>query len=79
MWLQELLADMEMKQQELTVVYEDNQCCIKLSMTERCNARTRHMDAKYHLLQDQQEHGVLDLQYCPIEEMIAHMLTKPLC
>ncbi|XP_040198473.1 secreted RxLR effector protein 161-like [Rana temporaria] len=77
-WLRQLLEDLDQIQKESTPIYEDNQGCIALAQTERINPRTKHIDVRYHFLRDLQEQGQMDLQYCPTEEMLADILTKPL-
>ena len=77
-WLRQFLEDLDQIQKESTPIYEDNQGCIALAQTERINPRTKHIDVRYHFLRDLQEQGQMDLRYCPTEEMLADILTKPL-
>ena len=35
-----------------TVLYKDNQGCIKLASSEIINTRTKHVDIKYHHVRD---------------------------
>ena len=40
--------------------------------------RTKHIDIKFHYVQEALEDGIIDLIYCPTEQMIADILKKPL-
>ena len=59
-------------------MYEDNQGCIKLATSERINARTKHIDIRHHHLRDLVENGIIELEYCETDKMIADAMTKPL-
>lgn len=77
-WLMQLLSDLGMPQEGPIKIYEDNQGCLALAQTERVNPRTKHIDVKHHFLRDLQEQGLIELNYCPTEDMTADILTKPL-
>ena len=78
LWLRELLTEMNLQVCDPVIVWEDNQGCIKLVESEKFGARTKHIAVCHFLLRDLQEKGVLRLQYCPSEEMLADIFTKPL-
>ena len=40
--------------------------------------RTKHIDINYHFIRDKIIKKQLILDYCPTEEMLADLLTKPL-
>ena len=42
------------------------------------HARTKHIDIKFHFIQDKIKNCEIKLEYCPSEDVIADMLTKPL-
>ena len=77
-WLRHLLGDLGLKQKSPTTIFEDNQSCIKLIEMESMSQRSKHIDIKYHHIQDEQKKANIKLQYIPSEENIADMLTKPL-
>jgi hypothetical protein len=37
-----------------------------------------HVDVRYHFVRDYVENGAIRLEYCPMKEMMADALTKPL-
>lgn len=79
LWLRQLVKDMGIPANGPTTVYKDNQGCIRLIESDRCGARTKHIDVCHHLLRDLRTKEVITLQYCPTSDMLADILTKPLC
>ena len=77
-WVRKLLEDFEMLQEEPVIVYEDNQSCIKLVDNEKISRRTKHVDTRYHFINDLKNRKILDIKYCPTEDMEADIFTKPL-
>ena len=77
-FLRQLLESMGVKQSEPTMIFEDNQACIALSKNSLVNARSKHIDIKYHFNREKVESGEVVLKYCPSAEMIADVMTKPL-
>ena len=65
-------------QEEPTIIKEDNQGAIALSKNPKYHPRTKHIDIKYHFIRDKIVKKELILDYCPTEEMLADLLTKPL-
>ena len=42
------------------------------------HARTKYIDVQYHFIRKCVEMGKVKLVYCPTEEIVADVLTKPL-
>ena len=63
---------------EPTVIFEDNQGAIAIAKNPVSHSRTKHIDIKYHYVREAVQSGIVNLKYCPTEEMIADILTKPL-
>ena len=42
------------------------------------NKRTKHIDIKYFWVREQVELGEITMVYCPTEDMLADIMTKPL-
>ena len=40
--------------------------------------RTKHIDIRYHFIREAIQDQVIEVCYCPSEDMIADLLTKPL-
>jgi len=60
------------------VIYEDNQGCIELVRDSKFSYKTKHIDTKYKHIRDLVQNGDILCEYCPTEEMVADLLTKPL-
>lgn len=77
-WLRGLLDELDEKQVQATTVYEDNRSCLDFVALDHQKKRSKHIDIRYHYTRDVCATGVIDLQYCTSEDMIADILTKPL-
>lgn len=77
-WLRRLLNEFDIDMKTPTVIYEDNQSCLKFSEEERLSNRTKHIDTKRYFIRDHVKKGEISCLYCPSEDMIADLLTKPL-
>ena len=73
-WLQKLSMELKMPSKPITLL-EDNQGAIALTIA---HSRTKHIDIRFHSVREAQQDGVIDIQYCPTEEMVADVLTKPI-
>ena len=63
---------------EATSVYCDNQSCIKLSENPVFHDRLKHIDIICHFIRDRVQRGAVQLQYVPIGDQVADVLTKAL-
>jgi hypothetical protein len=61
-----------------TTIQCDNQSAIKLATSDNYHARTRHLDQRYQFIRDLINKSVIELRYCPTEDMVADILTKAL-
>lgn len=77
-WLRQLLRDFNVDMKTPTVIYEDNQSCLKFIEEERLSNRTKHIDIKRHFIRHHIKKGDISCSYCPSGNMIADLLTKPL-
>src|SRR6218665_294510 len=72
LWMRRLLEELDQEVVKQTVLFEDNQSCIKLLQNEKSSHRTKHF------VRDLYKSKELDVKYCPSERMIDDLLTKPL-
>lgn len=77
-WLRQILADLRQPINSATTIYEDNQSCLNLIQEEKLSNRTKHIDVRAHFVKDHIDKGDVICEYCPTEEMLADMLTKPI-
>ena len=62
------------------VIYQDNKSAILLEKNGKRSAgkRTRAMNIHYFMIMDQINKGIITLEYCPTDNMIADYMTKGL-
>ncbi len=63
-----------------SVVHQDNQSAMLLETNGKRSSgkRTRHMNIRYFFVADVQERKQITTEYCPTDEMIGDIFTKPL-
>lgn len=76
LYLQQLLQNIDGLKYEAKV-YEDNQGAIALAKNPVYRQRCKHVDIKYHFVRSAIEDGRISLEYCPTDDMVADILTKP--
>lgn len=77
MYLTQLLNGMDNRDYSCTKIHGDNQGAIALSKNPVNRQRSKHIDVKYHFIRDALIEGKIDIVYCPSEDMVADILTKP--
>jgi hypothetical protein len=77
-WLRQVMSDIDLKQRNPTIIYEDNQGCIALSKNAVKHQRTKHIDIVHHFVRERTQRNELKLLYLPTKLMIADPLTKAL-
>ena len=77
-WMRQLTADLKCESTGPLVIFEDNQAAISMSKNPQFHGRAKHVDIKYHFIRENVKSGVVQLKYCPTEDMIADILTKGL-
>lgn len=77
-YLRQILADLGFKQEEPTILYEDNEGCIAFSQNPGNRERTRHIDIRYHNLRGRVADGTVRLVPCATGNMVADIFTKAL-
>lgn len=76
-YLGQLLKGIDNYQYAQTKVFEDNQGTIALAKNPVNRQRCKHIDIKYHFIREIVNSGKILLEYCPTEQMIADIMTKP--
>ena len=77
LYLSQLLSGMDNGEYSRTKIYGDNQGAIALSKNPVNRQRSKHIDVKYHFSRTTLSEGKIDIIYCPSEDMVADILTKP--
>jgi hypothetical protein len=63
-----------------TKIYQDNQSAMLMERNGKRSStkRTRHINIRYFFITDCIKEGGIDVEYCPTEQMITDIFTKPL-
>ncbi|RVW18690.1 Retrovirus-related Pol polyprotein from transposon TNT 1-94 [Vitis vinifera] len=77
-WLRRILKSLNQVQTSPTVIYCDNVSAIKLSKNPVMHGRSKHIDVRFHFLQNLIKDEVVELLQCSTHEQIADIMTKPL-
>jgi hypothetical protein len=77
-WLRKLIFGLFDQVPDSTIIYCDNQSCIRLSEHPVFHERSKHIEIKYYFIGDKLREGEVKLQYIPTNEQTTNILTKPL-
>jgi hypothetical protein len=61
-----------------TLIYCDNQSCIKISENPFFHDQSKYIEIRYHFIRDYVQRGVVELQYISTGEQFEDILTKAL-
>ena len=75
-WMWKILVGLFDQRMDPTVIYYDNQSCIKLSENLVFHDRSKHIDIWYHHLRDCAQRRIMLLKYIPTEKQDANILKK---
>jgi hypothetical protein len=76
-WFQVLLTDVGMSPHGPIKIETDNKSNVDSTIVPRLKFANRHLTAMYFYLPECIERGIVDISFCPTEDMIADLLTKP--
>ncbi|GMF40644.1 unnamed protein product [Phytophthora fragariaefolia] len=77
MWTHNLFEELGLRRSK-TTLYDDNQAAIAVIKANTGDFKVKGVDLKYHKVRDYFERGEFDLEYCPSEDDVADIFTKPL-
>ena len=77
-WLRKLMSGLFQERLETTVIYCDNQSCLKLTENPVFHDISKHIEMKYHFIRDMVQRRTIKLQCIHTDEQITYILTKPL-
>lgn len=77
MYLTQLLNGMDNSVYTSTTIFGDNQGAIALSRNPVHRSRSKDIDVKYHLIRDALNEERIFIEYCPTEDMVSDIFTKP--
>ena len=77
-WMRKILVGLFGSHLDPTVIYCDNQSCIKISVNLVFHDRSKNIDIRYHHIRDCVQRRIMLLSYIPTEDRDADILTKAL-
>jgi hypothetical protein len=78
LWLQKILHDLHIEEEEPTEISVDNQVAIAISHNPVFHEKTKHFNIKLYFLREVQKNGDVKLIYCKSEDQLSYLFTKPL-
>jgi hypothetical protein len=76
--LYKLVSELFNQVLDSTVIYCDNQSCVKILENPMFHDKLKHIEIKYYFLHDKVHRGEAVLQYIATDEQTTDILTKPL-
>ncbi|KAK4325723.1 hypothetical protein Pmani_003666 [Petrolisthes manimaculis] len=77
-WLRKLAVDIQIDCKGPLLLYEDNKSTIAMSKNPQFHGKTKHIDIKFHYVREKCIENVIQLVYCPTNDMVADIFTKGL-
>nr|KAE8936552.1 hypothetical protein PF009_g13517 [Phytophthora fragariae] len=77
-WMRRLLKDIGAEQVGATVIYEVNQGAMGLAKNVGYQARTNHIDIRYHFIRDKVVSNEVEPEYVDAKNQLADFMTKGL-
>ena len=77
-WMRKMLRSLCQELVKGTVIFCENSSAIAFSKNYVFHKRTKHIDTKFHFIQELVNNGEIVLQHCRIEDQFVDILTKPL-
>ena len=77
-WLRKMLVGLFGQRLKPTVIYCDNQSCIKLTENLVFHDRSKHIEIGYRFIRDCVQRGAMKLEYVTTDEQVVDILTKSL-
>ena len=77
-WMIKILVGLFGSHLDPTMIHCDNQSCIKISINLVFHDISKHIDIRYHHIIDCVQRKIMLLQYIPMKDQDANILTKAL-
>jgi hypothetical protein len=77
-WLRRVSHDLGISQAKATSLFIDSHSTIKLAKNSVFHLKTKHVDTKYHHIKSLIAKDVIKPIYCPSNDQIFDIFTKPL-
>jgi len=73
-----VLSELKIQVRKPIILQLDNKSAINLAKNPVLHGRSKHIEARFHFLREQVNHGKLEVKHCPSESQLADILTKGL-
>lgn len=78
LFIRKFLKDI-IKESIVITIHNDNQSALKLCKNSLYHSRTKHIDVRHHFIRKYVSDKIVILKYLCTNDMLADILTKPLC
>lgn len=78
LWYKLLLTCLGKESLKPIIIHQDNKSTVIMASSGGTFRRSKHLFGKYGFIQENITAGHIALKYCPSDQMLADMLTKPL-
>jgi hypothetical protein len=78
LWLRSIIQELQFSLPLLTHISINNQGTISFAENSSFRARLKHIDIRYHFIQEKLTSHKVSVSYCPTAENTADVFTKPL-
>ena len=79
LWARYVMKELGFEQKGPSTVYQDNMSAIIMGVDGKGSYKnSKHMPVRFFFIKQHLDQGVVKLQHCPTEYMVADILTKPL-
>ena len=77
-WLRKLMSGIFDMELDTTIIFCDNQSCIKMTENPVFHDKLKHIEIWYFYIRDMVQKRAIKLQYVSTDEKVVDVLTKPL-
>ena len=77
-WIEFVLSKSNIQVRKPIVLQLENKSAINLAKNPILHGRSKHIEARFHFLREQVNHGKLEVKHFPSESQLADILTKGL-
>jgi len=77
LYFRRLMKGLNLEQTSSNIIFEDNKSTINYLIRDELNHNTtKHINPRFHKCRQLIKEGIISMEYCPSEKMIADILTK---
>ena len=77
-WIRSVLEEIEVEVKKPLILKIDNKPAIHLAKNPVLHERSKHIEARFHLLRDKVNRGELEVRHCSNEAQLIGIFTKEL-